>query len=257
MDLCRLAAWFFLQSIPFSLFSLYNGNTALPEMPENGFFLSDNSCISVKLGYEGDFLFGRNIGISSSGNDPSIRSMLNGGTFSLGFINRIELYSLLGVTTTKVAFHEGGKIELKTPENFGGEVGIRANTPVWGDLKFGADAKYFYAWPTLESAEVQGKVEPASSRILQKEWQVGISFSQTFAFFTPYAGVKFGKFRMKFIDLKGLSDWISSNTISFYNKSCFGFFIGLGLSLQYGVYANLEFRCVDENALTAALGFSF
>ena len=47
-------------------FSLYNGAPALPEMPGDGFFLPSDYFLSLKTGYEGDYLLGRNLEISSS-----------------------------------------------------------------------------------------------------------------------------------------------------------------------------------------------
>lgn len=256
----RNNALFFIVAIlfPTCVFSLYNGNTALPDMPEEAFFLSKNSFISLKSGYEGDFLLGRNIGVSADSSDPWIHSMLNGGTLSLGFINRLELYTLLGASKSKVVVQSAGQeVELKTAQNFGGEVGIRANTPVWRDMKFGVDAKYFYAWPEIDYLQVAGQRIKNTGRVFQKEWQVGLSVSQTFAWFSPYVGVKFCRFRMKFIDLTSLADWIPSEQVSIYNKSPFGFFVGLGISAVKGFYFNFESRFVDEYAISGAFGCSF
>lgn len=226
-----------------SAFALYNGSPALPEMPERGFFLSKDSAISLKVGYEGDFTFGRHLQVPSV-SDPQIYSQFNSASLTLGFVNRIEVYTLLGASLTKFSFISSGQnFELNTKENFAGEAGIRANTPVWGDFKFGIDAKYFYAWPTLS----QG-----SGSVFQKEWQVGAAFSQTFAYFNPYVGVKFGKFNMEYVDLSSFS-----KNISLQNACPVGLFIGMGIVVPRGVYADLEARFVDEYAFTGAVGVSF
>lgn len=243
--------------VPGSVFSLYNGNTALPDMPEDAFFLSKNSFISLKSGYEGDYLLSRHIGVSSPSSNPGIHSMLNAATLSLGFINRVELYTLLGASKTKVTVQAQEEIVLKTSQDFGGEIGIRANTPVWRDMKFGVDAKYFYAWPQIASLEVSEERVENSGKVYQKEWQVGLSVSQTFAWFTPYVGVKFCRFRMKFVDLSTLSHWLSSEQVSIYNKSPFGCFVGLGIAASKGFYFNFESRFVDEYAFSGAFGLSF
>ena len=237
--------------------ALYNGAPALPEMPEQGFFLSKDSFVSLKIGYEGDFLLGRNLDASSV-SDPGMTSMVNGATLAIGFINRLEVYTVLGASTTQVsckAKHED--IKLKTAENFGGEIGIRANTPIWGDMKFGVDAKYFYAWPTLSQIEVSGRDIAPKGKVFQKEWQVGLSFSQTFAFLTPYIGGKFCRFEMEYVDLSSLRPWISSETLSIHNQNSFGAFIGLGITLEKGLFFDFEARFIDEYALTAAFGVSF
>lgn len=239
-------------------FALYNGSPALPEMPESGFFQSKNSFIAVKLGYEGDYLLGRNLDISSSLSDPGIRSMINGGVLTLGFINRVELYSLLGATKSKVSFKaDHQKIQLKTGQNFGGEIGIRANTPIWGDMKFGLDGKYFYAWPHLSEIKVGGAHVATKGKVFEKEWQIGGSISQTFAWFTPYVGVKFSKFNIDYVNLSSLKEWIPSKKVNIQNKGPFGCFIGMGIAGSRGVYFDFEARFIDEYALTGAFGISF
>lgn len=243
--------------VPAFSFALYNGSPSLPEMPENGFFMSNNSFIAVKLGYEGDSLLGRDLDASGA-SDPGIRAMLNGAVLTLGFINRVEIYSLLGATKSKVSVHaESEKIQLKTGQDFGGEAGIRANTPIWGDMKFGIDAKYFYAWPTLSSIKVGGARVSPRGKVFQKEWQVGASFSQTFAYFTPYVGVKFSRFYIDYANLSSLKTWIPSKKVNIQNKGPFGCFIGMGIAGKTGVYFDFEGRFIDEYGLTGALGISF
>jgi hypothetical protein len=232
-----------LLSFSASACALYNGNPSLPEMPEQGFFTPRDNALSYKLGYEGDFMLGRHLQVPSV-SAPEIYSQFNAASLTVGFINRIEVYALLGASLTQFSFTSSGQdFQLNTNENFAGEAGIRANTPIWGDLKFGVDAKYFYAWPTLSHG---------SGSVFQKEWQVGAAFSQTFAYFTPYAGVKFGKFNMEYNDLS----YFRKN-ISLQNACPVGLFLGMGISAQKGVYLDLEVRFVDEYALTGALGCSF
>lgn len=235
---CFLSLLFYSSSV----FALYNGSPTLPEMPEQGFFSAPDHALSFKVGYEGDFTFGRHLQISSV-SDPQIYSQFNSASLTLGFINRIEVYALLGASFTEFSFTSSGQsIHLNTKENFAGEAGIRANTPIWGDFKFGVDAKYFYAWPTLSHG---------SGSVFQKEWQVGAAVSQTFAYFTPYIGVKFGKFNMEFVDLSSYS-----KNISLQNACPVGLFIGMGIAGRKGVYFDLEARFVDEYAFTGSFGIS-
>ena len=242
---CCMQFYRILLLISFSstAFALYNGSPNLPEMPEQGFVTSPDQAIAFKVGYEGDFTFGRHLQAPSV-SDPNIYSQFNGSSLTVGFMNRIEVYTLLGSSLTQFSFTSSGEnIQLNTKENFAGEVGIRANTPIWGDFKFGVDAKYFYAWPTL--SEGLGSV-------FQKEWQVGAAFSQTFAYFTPYIGVKFGKFHMEYVDLSSFS-----KNVSLQNACPVGLFIGMGIAAKKGISFDFEARFVDEYAFTGALGLSF
>ena len=216
------------------VFSLYNGCPSLPEMPEQGFFSKDYF-LSFKVGYEGDFLFGRKLKAQSiSASNLSIDSTLHAASFTLGFVNRVEVYSLLGASRTTLFLDPSDQSNqsLHTGNTFAAEGGIRAILAFWREMKLGLDAKYFYAWP------------------LQKEWQIGASLSQRFAFFLPYFGAKYAQF---------MQDFHSSSLGSFSveNSNPFGLFIGLGIGSQIGPLFDIEVRFLDDYALTASLGLSF
>ena len=87
---------------------------------------------------------------------------------------------------------------------------------------------------------------------LKKSGRFGAAFSQTFAYFTPYAGIKFGKFNMEYVNLSSFS-----KNISLQNACPVGLFLGMGIAGQKGIYVDLEARFVDEYACTGALGLSF
>jgi hypothetical protein len=238
---------------PFSAHALYNGNPVLPQMPRDNLFLNKECPISLKINYEGDFLLGRKIK-SSAIESPSFRSMLNGGEFSFGILDRVELYTLLGAFKNKVSGEKNGSdFHIKTKESFGGQIGVRALAIFWGDIKVGLDGKYFYGWPRLNSIYFEGVDSSAyAKKTWQQEWQVGVSISQTFAFVTPYVGAKCARFKMTFINVSEVDESVRVD-----NVSPFGLFIGLGFAGKKGAFMNLEARFLDEYALTAALGLRF
>lgn len=245
---------FFALSLPFSANALYNGPPNLPEMPRENLFLKEDSPFSVKLDYEGDFLLGRKIKTSSSFSNPSMRSMLNGGEVSVGFIDRVEVYTLLGAFKPSIsAEKEGHFFEIKMADSFGGEMGVRALAAFWGDTKLGFDAKYFYGWPHVDTVDFKGHKRKAQvQKSSQKEWQVGVSLSQTFAFFTPYIGAKCARFNLNLIDI---SVWKESFLIE--NVSPFGVFIGLGIAGKKGPFCTFEARFLDEYGFSGSLGLRF
>ncbi len=237
-----------------SAFALYNGSPTLPEMPENAFFLPKDSAFSLKANYEGDLVLGRNLKASSF-SDPNIHSLFNGAEVSFGFIDRVELYTLLGgFNSTVSAFQDSSYCKFKIKESFGGAVGVRAIGIFWGETKLGFDAKYFYGWPNLESLQKGSKTVKASASSDQSEWQVGVALSQKFAIFTPYVGVNYSKFTLNF---SKFSHDIFSGKIKIENSSPFGFLIGLGICGGKGVFFDFEARFFDEYALSSALGFRF
>jgi len=245
---------FFSFIVTSSAFALYNGSPSLPEMPENTLFFPKDSGFSLKTNYEGDLVLGRNITASSFSN-PNIHSLFNGAEVTFGFIDRVELYTLLGgFNSTVSAFQGSSYCKLKINESFGGAIGIRAIGIFWGETKLGFDAKYFYGWPNLESLQKGSDTVKASADSFQREWQVGIALSQRFAIFTPYIGANYSRF---ILDFSKISNDIFSKNITIENTSPFGFLIGLGISGSKGAFFDFEARFFDEYALSAALGIRF
>lgn len=245
---------FLLSSFPCLAFALYNGSPALPEMPRENFFLQEDSIFSLKLDYQGDFVLGRRVTANSSFQNSSISSRLNGAELSLGFSDRVELYSLLGVSKTSFSSNYLDQtLHLSTKESFGGLIGVRAIGAFWGDIKLGFDAKYFYGWPRIDSLRLgEDHLSGSCSQSVERQWQLGAGFSQTFAYFTPYVGVKYSKFFLDFIGVQSLD-----KEIAIQNVSPFGVFIGLGISGKKGPFLDLEASFLDEYAFSAALGFRF
>ena len=153
---------FFSFFISTSAIALYNGSPTLPEMPENAFFLPEDSGFSLKTNYEGDLVLGRNIKASSFSN-LNMHSLFNGAEVAFGFVERVEIYTLLGGFNSTVSlFQDSSYCKIKIKESFGGAIGCRAIGIFWGETKLGFDAKYFYGWPNLESLQ-KGSSEIKSS----------------------------------------------------------------------------------------------
>ncbi len=226
---------FVLLSIP--VFALYNGSPTLPEMPENNLFFNENSPFSAKTSYEVDFLLGRKVETVSY-SDGSLHSFFQGAEIAWGFIDRVEVYMLLGVEKISFSANRGGKNrEIQTSASFGGDIGVRSIIAFWGETKLGVDAKYFYAWPQVADSSYEGNKD--------QQWQVGLALSQEFFFFTPYIG---GKVSNMQLNLEG---------IQIKNSNPFGVFVGLGIAGNKGVFLDLEARFLDDYALSGVAGFRF
>ncbi|MBS0627507.1 MAG: hypothetical protein JSS09_04780, partial [Verrucomicrobia bacterium] len=115
-------------------------------------------------------------------------------------------------------------------------------------------AKYFYGWPDLESFQKGSDTVKPSASSWQREWQVGVALSQKFFVFTPYIGANYSRFTLKF---SHLPKNLTSENIFIKNSSPFGFFIGMGICGETGVFFDFEARFFDEYALSTALGLRF
>jgi len=215
--------------------ALYNGSPSLPQIPEQNLFLAQDALLSLKLSMLQDFIWSRNLdGLS----DPAFHAAFSGGVITIGWIDRVETYLLLGSESFSLS---GDSCLLKAHGSFGGEIGARATVIFWGDTKLSMDAKYAYLWPHLDSGG-QG---------WQREWQVGVALGQEFAWFTPYLGVKYARMLMKLSSLPSLGTLLINNT------SPFGAFMGLSIAGRRGLFFDVEARFFDDNALALELGLRF
>ena len=230
--------YFFLTlcaSVP--VFALYNGSPTLPQMPENTIFLDENSPFAAKISYEADVLLSRRSEAPDYSN-IGLQSFFQGAEISWGFIDRVELYMLLG--EEKISFSglkKGREIKIDTDAGFGGDIGIRSLIAFWGETKLGVDAKYFYAWPRVFGGINDGNKD--------QQWQVGAALSQTFFWFTPYVGGKVSHMQLHL------------NGIRIKNTHPFGVFVGLGIAGSKGIFVDLEARFLDDYAFSGVAGFRF
>lgn len=245
--------------------SLYNGNPSLPEMPEEGWLISKESWLDLKIGYEGDIVFDRCMHVHASHDNDvhninSYQSTMNSGTFTFGFSNRVELYFLLGSYQVELSqrLHNENHIHYDTDHHLGGLAGVRAIVGYWGETRLGLDAKYFMSTPDLAHLKLNGHHVPSdSAKMTDLEWQVGASLSHKVSFFIPYIGIKYSSAEIKLSHLHSLESALGTNHLRLKNKYPVGFVFGFGLSADRALAANLEARILDETAATLAVDFRF
>lgn len=249
----------------FPLFSLYNGNPSMPEMPEEGYFISKESWLTIKAGYEGDIVFSREMELTHHHSNvkehvKSFESWMNSGTLTLGFTDRVELYTALGTTSAKIKQHPHSdqSVEYRTRNHFAWLAGMRAIAAYWGDLQLGLDAKYLQTLPDMHEIKLNGTRVPVSgAHVDYREWQVGLGLSYKWRFFIPYFGVKYSDVRAKFKHLHSLSTIFPKKHFTMKNEDPIGLFVGFGLSAERIFALNLEFRFLDETAGTVSADIRF
>jgi len=241
---------FFLPSLTWAL---YQGSPTLPEMPEEGLFLGQEQPLSITGSYEIDAVLGRNI-TSDALSNTNMHSLFQGGEIALGWIDRFQLYTLLGGFSETVTGNRGDHAyKVRVGNSFGGAVGARAIAIFWGDVKVGFDAKYFYGWPRLQSITIDGQKNFPADSSHETQWQVGMGISQTFAVFTPYVGIHYARFSLQFTQLTDTS----FTELIIENSSPWGIVVGLGINGTKGVFVNCEARFADEYAFAGSIGIKF
>jgi hypothetical protein len=245
--------------------ALYNGNPALPMLPEQGVFLGKNSWIGLKAGYEWDFVDERNLQLkgNSQGLHRKVRSfdaMGNFGVATFGMADRVEMYGVFGSYSTHTTYRPVSDNEVKftTDGQFAWEIGGRVILAYWGDLQLGIDAKYFSYSPSIDRLTVNGEhVHESGAGFHYNEWQVGAGVSYRFRYVVPYAGMKYSNVRSKYYHLNAIDEIFPRKHFTLENRYPIGFFLGCGVSLERALDFNAEFRFLDELAVTVAADLRF
>ena len=263
--LCIISAYALFTFLSSSVHALYNGNPSLPQMPENGFFIPDEFFLGIKTGYQGDYVFSRNMTVhnadeSASHQISSFNSYMNSGTFTIDFANRVDLYGVLGSYRMKLSqrFGQENRIHISSDHHIAGIIGLRAIGACWGDTVLGFDVKGFMSYPDVSSIELNGVFQPhESAKISDRQWQVGTALSHKVSCFVPYIGLTYTHSRIKVRGLSSLVDFYPKSHMRLRNTYSFGFVFGFGLTREEGLACNLEARVLEETAATLSLDFRF
>lgn len=240
------------------LFSLPVGNTAFPEIIQEGFFAPKGSWVDVRSGYEGDFIYDGRMKQEQegSGRVDTYKQTTNSGTVTLDFVDRLDLYGVFGSSDTRAEwrFTVNGVVNnacLETRYNFLWGVGLRAILFQWGHLDLGAGARYASCNYKPSWLTINGVNHTATGTHLRvEEWQVNLDISYKIDLFTPYGGVKYQSVKTR---LGQFNTPIASNGSGgnhFSERNPVGMYVGCSLSTGKYFMLNVEGRFIDEEAIT-------
>lgn len=250
-----LATW-----IPtLALFAAPVGDPSAPQLIQDGFFISRDSWIDVRVGYEGDFVSDARMEqqIDSSGRVDGYKQNTNAGTLTLNILDRLDLYGVFGSSRTSSDWRfttpTGGisRANMQTMYNFLWGIGARGVLFEWGTTSLGlggryASSHYQPAWLTINgaNANVNGAL------MHWKEWQVDLDVSYKIDLFTPYIGLKYSSAHTTLQNFPVAIANNGSGNNHFHNRIPVGIFLGCSLSTGKYFMLNIEGRLVDEEAFT-------
>jgi hypothetical protein len=248
-----------------SIFAAPVENTSAPQLIEEGFFISRDSLVDFRAGYEGDFVADARMQQHevSSGRVDSYEQETNSGTVTLNFLDRLDVYGLCGSSRTCAdwRFTISGDVhraQLETLYSFLWGVGARGILYESGCFAFGMGgrfehSKYDNLWMTID-----GIVQQVSGTELHwRVWQIDVDMSYKIDIFTPYIGIKYSNVRS---GVGVFSTPISNSGVGmnfFENRTPVGVFIGCSLSSGKYFMLNIEGRLIDEEAVTISGDFRF
>ena len=251
---------------PCAIFAAPVGNTSAPQLIEDGFFISRDSWIDIRAGYEGDFVTNGRLKQEEegSGRVDCFKQNTNSGTITLNFLDRIDLYGVFGTSDAKTSWRFTDpsntihRIEVQTNNDFLWAVGARGIFFEWGNTCLGLGGRYssaLYAPEWLTSDGVNADV--STGHLRWREWQINLDISYKIELFTPYIGTKYSSART---NLGNFSVPIANNgskSNRFKNTTPVGLVLGCSLSNGKYFMMNLEARLVDEEAITVSGDFRF
>lgn len=243
------------------------GNTSAPELIQEGFFISCDSWINFRVGYEGDFVADGRMKQYEQGHGrvDTYQQDTNSGTVTLNILDRLDVYGVFGSSRTQADWRFQDdvagtvtRIDMETKYNFLWGAGARAILYEWCNTSLGLGGRYSSAnyrpvWLTAD-----GVVQSVSgTHCSWREWQINLDVSYKIDLFTPYIGIKYSNARTKLKDfsIPISSDLTGSN--SFKNRVPVGLYVGCSLSTGQYFMLNIEGRLIDEEAVTVSGDFRF
>ncbi|MBI3508288.1 MAG: hypothetical protein HY069_01445 [Chlamydiia bacterium] len=245
-----------------ALFASPVGNPAFPRIIKEGFYIPSDILVSVRAGYEGDFVSDARLNqtIESSGRVDSFVQNINSGTITLNVAERVDFYSILGASQICADWRYEvpqnntfvvNRAQLETLTQFLWGVGARGILFQTETLTLGIGGRYSFTNPDpvwLLVNAVNQNIAGAKCRWY--EWQFDLDFAFQIDLFIPYIGVKYSGVRVKLGHFPEPIAMNAATTNHFEDRIPVG--VVLGCSISNGKYfmLNVEARLVNEEAMT-------
>jgi hypothetical protein len=255
----KFALQTFLVALGSTLCAAPVGNTAAPQLCEEGFFISRDSWIDVRIGYEGDFVGNGRLKQcqEGSGRVDSFQQYTNSGTATLNILDRLDLFAVFGSSRVNADWRFTNlsglatRAQLETLYHYIWAAGARGILFEWDQVALGLGGRYSYCTykPSLLTINAV-PVSVGSARCIWREWQIDLDISYKIDLFTPYIGVKYSRAEARIGPFSTPISNSGSGTDHFKNKTPVGLFLGCSLSTGKYFMLNVEGRLIDEDAIT-------
>lgn len=242
------------------------GNPAAPGLVQKGILLSSQAPLSVRSGYEGDFVSdGRMKQFDQgTGRVDCYQQDTNSGTVTCNLYDRVDLYGVFGSSATEAdwrftdSLNQIHRVELKTQEAFLWAVGGKAILYQWRHLFVGMGGRYSFSRYSPDHLTVDGTSQSVAGGDLQwREWQIQADIGCKIHIFTPYIGIKYlnAQTRINGFSVPIAADGTGSDSLK--NRVPVGLYLGCGLTNGSYFFVNVEGRLIDEEAVTVSADLRF
>lgn len=252
--------YLFLFLVPFSLFAIYQGNPAEPQIIESGFFLSNDKFLNFKIGYQGDWVRDRKMKsiANNKGRIDRFEIHMDQGVFTMDILDRLEAYVSYGSFSAELSHRpepDGGRREYQSHDRMTLGGGLRFILMQWGSTIVGVDGAMQYANPRMKWSALDGTPSAKPCRLNYMEYQTSIAITEVIGIFFPYLGVSYSGVHAH---LDRIPSFILPNAhIKMRNRERYGLALGCALSSGKKVDLNFEVRLFTEQALSLAGNVKF
>ncbi len=225
-----------------SLLASYIGNPALPDLPEYGIFIKEDAPLGFSASYIGEYCFSKKMqwqdGPFAKVNES--KYFLQMGEVSFNFINRLEPYFALGVSSFDIEDNRGplGKVDLETKNNFTWKVGSRVCLLYFKKLALGLDASFLKTNSHVDVLKINKIKVKKPKNFSYDQWQVSMGITYPLQWFHPYVGLSYQSFRSKIQNLE------------LEPKNHMGPYVGFTINQNKLGSLSIEGRFVNETAIT-------
>ncbi|MCH9614566.1 MAG: hypothetical protein SP1CHLAM54_14730 [Chlamydiia bacterium] len=213
---------------PFSLSALFNGNPALPEIPEKGIFLPANCMGGAKLGYQGDFVFKT---------DDHFQYQMHQGVLTANIMDRVEIFGSLGALKGKLSYPRGSTFHTDFNATWG--AGGRVLLIYWNQLVMGVNGQFQSSKLDVTKRVENGVVYRPKDKYLHfNDWQVGVGFGYHLDWVVPYLGLCYH------------APHVRTSGVKLNQEDPFSIYVGFTLTNDKYAEVSFEGRMIGENGIS-------
>ncbi len=254
----RFFSLLFLASFP--LHALYFGNPASPDIIEEGLIFCYENWAGVKVGYQGDYCFNRNLKAEGSvrGRIDDFSYLMNQGVFTFNILDRYEFYGSLGamnVSFSNRSQRDFKKRNYETNGHFTWGAGARLELFHWGCTLFSVDGAYQYSNLPLKWNALDGASFKTHAQLKYVEWQVGGGVSHQIDMLIPYAALTYSSVQARLKNIE--KNILHHSHFSMRSNQRFGLAMGCTISSSSTLDLNAEVRLFSEQAISLAGNIKF
>lgn len=242
-----------LSCLASSLVALPVGNPAEPQIIDQGFWISQDALVGVKLGYEGDRVADRKMRANGNahGRVDQMSLAFDQGVITFNYLDRLELYGSLGSMNGELSLRpriDNQRRHYQTHDGLTAGGGGRFLLAQWGKAVIGIDGKVQWGNPGMKWVTVNGQSFNTGGHLKYLEWQVSFALSYTVDWLTPYLGVKYSNAHAT---VNKISRAVYPRShFNMMNRDRFGMALGATLSpcKKFDLFA--EVQMIDEQAFS-------